>query len=196
MKDSDRRTGEISERFRLEMGFACFLLPECPIGFPKTFCSIQIVREGETLLVFQLKDTKLDSGQSCSGKQLADWRKCEREQFWTGKPKLWKEQIAEQGKSWKVQTPNRFCLLAVAWIPNLVSKNILFNPNCEGRWKAAAWGKSGRFWCFLAQENLKTFFQNWCSAQFEIIPTLPIPHSLILRKNHAPSHLIKIEILT
>ena len=41
----------------------------------------------KTLLVFQIKDTKSDSGQSCSGKQLADWRKREREQFQTGKPK-------------------------------------------------------------------------------------------------------------
>ena len=30
------------------------------------------------------------------------------------------------------------------------------------------------------------FFQNWCSSQFEFLPTLPIPHSIILRKNHAP----------
>ena len=35
----------------------------------------------KTLLVFQIKDTKLDSGKSCSGKQLVESRKREREQF-------------------------------------------------------------------------------------------------------------------
>ena len=34
----------------------------------------------KTLSIFQIKDTKLDSGKSCLGKQLADRRKREREQ--------------------------------------------------------------------------------------------------------------------
>ena len=49
VKDSDYRIGEIPLRFKLRIIFASFLFGECRIGFPKPFCSIQIVREGETL---------------------------------------------------------------------------------------------------------------------------------------------------
>ena len=49
VKDSDHQTGEIRERFRLRIIFACLLLSECRIGFPKTFFHSKIVKEGETL---------------------------------------------------------------------------------------------------------------------------------------------------
>ena len=100
VKDSDRQTREICERFRLKKHFfACLLLRQCLIGFPKMFCSIQNMREGETLL--------------------------------------------HEGE------------VAV-------------------------------FGVLLPKKFEKHFFSNWCSAQFKFLPTLPIPHSLILRKNHAP----------
>ena len=50
VKDSDRQTREIHERFSLRIIFGCLLLHECRIGFPKTFFHSKIVREDETLL--------------------------------------------------------------------------------------------------------------------------------------------------
>ena len=49
VKDSDRRTGEIPERFRIRMVLHSFCCVNAQLGFQKRFCSIQIMREGETL---------------------------------------------------------------------------------------------------------------------------------------------------
>ena len=49
MKDPYHRIEEIHERFRLRIIFACLLLRECSIAFPKIISPFPIVREGETL---------------------------------------------------------------------------------------------------------------------------------------------------
>ena len=73
----------------------------------------------KTVLVFQIKDTKSDSGQSYLGKQLADRRKREREQkllnrekIITQKPKHEGLRSPDRGNSRKVQTQKHFFLLA------------------------------------------------------------------------------------
>ena len=52
----------------------------------------------KTLPVFQIKDTKLDSGKSCSGKRITHWRKREQNKSTQEKPKREREQISEQEK--------------------------------------------------------------------------------------------------
>ena len=49
VKDSDRRTGEIPERFRIIMVLLSCYYVNAQLGLQKHFCSIQIMREGETL---------------------------------------------------------------------------------------------------------------------------------------------------
>ena len=61
--------------------------------------------------VFQIKDIKLDSGQSCSGKQLTYRGKREREQSTKENEKLEGFRSPDRRNSSKVKTQNHFFLL-------------------------------------------------------------------------------------
>ena len=96
----------------------------------------------------------------------------------TQKPETWRIQIAGQDKFMKGSDSEIVLLACYCVNAQLGFQKCFVQTNSWGRWNAAASGKNGRFWCFLAQEIQKTFFPKWGSAQFEFLNSSnpPLPH--------------------
>ena len=143
------------------------------------------VSKWKRLLVIQIKDTK-----SCSGKRLAYWRKCEKKQIHIGKPKTWRIHIAEQEKN-----REGFRLIIVFACCLLHECRIGF-PKMF--FHSKSWGKVKRChmrekWTFSSRKFKKRFSRN---GVLPILNFHPIPHSIILRKNHVPVSFSCVDIVS
>ena len=136
-------------------------------------------KQNKNVVILPNQDTKSGSWKSCSAKTTS---RQEKMREWKNPPRKTKNvkdlDIQTREICERLRLRIVFAYLLLCECPIWFQKNVLFNPNREGRRNATAWGKGGLFWCFLAQVIQKTFFPKWGSFQFKFPHSSnpPIPH--------------------